>query len=274
MVELLVRLLQGLTPYLGSIMTNQSLTGRDQMANQSLTGRDQMANQALTGREHTATTISGPYTSPIKASTSTTAPPTPTTHTTPTKSKPSMSADWKKFHNLFSEIPIVLSHNVSEEHAPSSIQPPIDTHINSNTTTEASINIPELFTLALKTLVSLTTDCNEVSCILLNTINNKKKKEFLAWIITLLSWCSVWRYELTTIATTNTTSNTTSNSSSNRQQQQKSGALSPNETVPEVRHTVYICILYLILVFIIVYYIYFSLIISLRCFIFMLEVYI
>ena len=217
-------------------MANQSLTGRDQMANQALTGRDQMTNQALTGREHTATTISGPYTSPIKVSRSTTAPLTPTTHTTPTKSKPSMSADWKKFHNLFSEIPIVLSHSVSEEHASSSIQSPIDVHINSNTTTtEASINIPELFTLALKTLVSLTTDCNEVSCILLNTTNNKKKKEFLAWIITLLSWCSVWRYELTTISTTNTTSNSSSNSSSNRQQQ-KSGALSPNETVPEVRH--------------------------------------
>ena len=233
MVELLVRLLQGLTPYLGSIMTNQSLTGRDQMA-----------NQALTGQDHTATTISGSYTSPVKASTSTTAPPTPTTHTTPTKSKPSMNSDWKKFHNLFSEIPIVLSHNVSEEHASSSIQSPIDTHINSNTTTtEASINIPELFTLALKTLVSLTTDCNEVSCILLNTTNNKKKKEFFAWIITLLSWCSVWRYELTTISTTNTTNNSSSNSSSsNRQQQQKSGALSPNETVPEVRHTVYIYI--------------------------------
>jgi hypothetical protein len=135
---------------------------------------------------------------------------------------------WLKFHGLFPEIPVVLSHatadHISETHEMDLFSEQAATGSKSGATPEsvaenstsgsAAVGALELFTAALKALTSLVSDCDEAvrevrSC----------EEGLVGWAGTLLAWCAAWRCCWSVEGRTG----------------KAAGALSPNETVCEVR---------------------------------------
>lgn len=137
-----------------------------------------------------------------------------------------LPAQWMKFHGLFPEIPVVLSHNSAAgeamevdlfaDDAPTSKNPPsrdVSGSDAAETTGSAAVGVLELFTAAVKALTSLVANCDEAADMVRSCAPHLSN-----WATRVLAWCAAWRCGWAREGRTGKTA----------------GALSPNETIYEV----------------------------------------
>lgn len=210
--------------------------------------------------------------------------------------QPTLPAEWEKFRNLFPEIPVVISHkpvasvvvkrvadSISSQDAlwqdedvlclsspqktPIIKAAPPPTSVSTTETEKevrAVVGLQEVCTAALKTLVSLSNDCEEIAHALvhsshtsqpslpsphssrlsspLGTQNSQhtgqtppaQARDVVSWAVAMLAWCAAWRCSLAASEGAHS-SETRHKKDRLPQRRGVSGALSPDETALEVK---------------------------------------
>jgi hypothetical protein len=132
-----------------------------------------------------------------------------------------------RFQNLFPEIPVRILHHGTKKK-------------EGEEQSTAALEVPEVVTALLKTLVSLSRDCPQGASLILAVGASTARGErgpsngsvVVCWAAAVLAWCASWRLHFIT-------GSMLVGSSANRDSGKKAytgltGALSPNETMMEV----------------------------------------